>query len=466
MNIAVIPIDNRPICYDLIKDILSIDKNIRLFMPPLELLGGLKTQSKRKEILNFLKNLSHVDCLIVSLDTIAYGGLINSRRCPDTTEEIKNNLEEFKKTVSSKADKILAFSSVMRISNNNINEEEKTYWIEYGKEIFKWSYNWHKAKVLKEEPLKHNIPDEIIKDYIKTRKRNFEINKMYIDWAKEGFFDTLIFSKDDCAEYGLNVIEAKELEKIAKNNKLENVFVKTGADEIPLGLISRVLTKDFRFEINPVFVEENSIGLISKYEDITIKNCMLGQVALAGCNINPNGTTFLINNFKTEQGDLVLGDVINAIDKEIEFPKNNFFVADVNNANGADCEFIKQLFKRKNSNFFGYCGYNTSANTIGCSLLCAIVKAKAISNNSYNEEFFKKVQFTRFLDDWGYQAKVRKYVRENANNPEEYNLRLKEKENELNNLSKEISKFLNYAPNKTEYSLPWERSFEIRISIT
>ena len=233
-----------------------------------------------------------------------------------------------------------------------------------------------------------------------------------------------------------------------------------------LGLISRVLTKDFRFEINPVFVEENSIGLISKYEDITIKNCMLGQAALAGCNINPNGTTFLINNFKTEQGDLVLGDVINAIDKEIEFPKNNFFVADINNANGADCEFIKQLFKRKNSNFFGYCGYNTSANTIGCSLLCAIVKAKAISNNSYNEEFFKKVQFTRFLDDWGYQAKVRKYVRENANNPEEYNLRLKEKENELNNLSKEISKFLNYAPNKTEYSLPWERSFEIRISIT
>lgn len=31
--------------------------------------------------------------------------------------------------------------------------------------------------------------------------------------AKQGLFDTLIFSKDDCAQYGFNVQEAKILEK-------------------------------------------------------------------------------------------------------------------------------------------------------------------------------------------------------------------------------------------------------------
>ena len=36
----------------------------------------------------------------------------------------------------------------------------------------------------------HNIvPKDILDDYIKTRKRNFEINKYYFDLAKEGFFD-------------------------------------------------------------------------------------------------------------------------------------------------------------------------------------------------------------------------------------------------------------------------------------
>ena len=46
INIALIPIDNRPVCYDLIYDTLSIDKNINVLMPPIELLGDLKKIAK------------------------------------------------------------------------------------------------------------------------------------------------------------------------------------------------------------------------------------------------------------------------------------------------------------------------------------------------------------------------------------------------------------------------------------
>jgi len=465
MKIAVIPIDNRPICYDLIQDVLSIDKNIELFMPEIGVMGGLTTQSDRNKILDFLNKINHVDYLIVSLDTVAYGGLVSSRRCEDNIEEIKNNLNEFKKLAKSHADKILAFSSVMRISNNNINEEEKPYWNKYGKEIFNWSYEFHKTRSQGADKPICKIPDEIMEDYLSTRKRNFEINKIYLDWAKEGFFDTLIFSKDDCAEFGLNVLEAQELQKITDKNNLNNVFIKTGADEIPLGLISRALTKNNDIKINPVFLEENSIDLISKYEDISVKNCVLGQIALSGCKVDKNGVDLIVNNFKKEQGDLVLGDIINNIDTNIDFKNKQFLIADINNANGSDNNFIKQLFKQKTDNFLGYCGYNTSANSLGCCLFCAIVKLISIKNKTYNDNSFKKFQFIRFLDDWAYQSNVRKYVRENANNKEEYNLRLKEKEEELNKFAKEISKFLNYYPDKINYSLPWERSFEIRISI-
>ena len=44
-------------------------------------------------------------------------------------------------------------------------------------------------------------------------KVDTELEKIYLEWEKEGFFDTLVFSKDDCAEYGFNVQEAKTLEK-------------------------------------------------------------------------------------------------------------------------------------------------------------------------------------------------------------------------------------------------------------
>ena len=136
MKIAVIPIDNRPICYDLIKDILDIDKNIELFMPNINDLGGLQTKSNIENLFEFIKKLPTIDYLIVSLDTIAYGGLVSSRRCEDSFDEIKKRIEDFAQIVKEKKCKVLAFSSIMRISNNNINEEEKEYWSQFGKRIF------------------------------------------------------------------------------------------------------------------------------------------------------------------------------------------------------------------------------------------------------------------------------------------------------------------------------------------
>ena len=41
-----------------------------------------------------------------------------------------------KEILKEKHSQIYAFSSIMRISNNNINQEEKEYWNKYGKKIF------------------------------------------------------------------------------------------------------------------------------------------------------------------------------------------------------------------------------------------------------------------------------------------------------------------------------------------
>jgi hypothetical protein len=132
--------------------------------------------------------------------------------------------------------------------------------------------NSHKAKIKNLEPPKNNIPKDILEDYLKTRKRNFEINKLYLNLAQEGFFDTLIFSKDDCAEFGLNVEEANFLEKEIQDKNIKNAKTKTGADEIPLSLLSKALTNQNSIKIKPVFLNDKSTNLISKYEDISIKN--------------------------------------------------------------------------------------------------------------------------------------------------------------------------------------------------
>ena len=75
MKICIIPIDNRPVCYNLIKDISDIDNDIELLIPPREYLGDLTKKAKIDEILNWLKNTDKFDKAIIALDTIAYGGL-------------------------------------------------------------------------------------------------------------------------------------------------------------------------------------------------------------------------------------------------------------------------------------------------------------------------------------------------------------------------------------------------------
>ena len=443
MKIGFLPIDNRPVCYTLPEQIAKIDKSIELFLPDRSLLGDLTKYADVDGIFEWLKNLPKLDALVISLDTAAYGGLISSRRCSDSFEEIREKIEKLKKFLKEKNAKIYAFSSIMRISNNNINEEEKEYWNLWGKKIFEYSFN--SCKNNGENPPQTDIPQKILTDYLNTRKRNFEINKIYLEWQKEGLFDTLVFSKDDCAEFGFNVREAQELENLGG-------FVKTGADEIPLTLLARAIQG--KIKIAPIFTEASQKNLISNYEDVSIEKSVTGQIELAGCEVSElqNADMLLyVNNFKNHQGEIVMKRPTEPFSDVWNIPQKPYMIADVRFANGADNSFVNKLFEKGfDENFYGYSAWNTSANSLG-SLICG-AKVKFLAKK-YNDKEFKKLEIVRFLDDWAYQANVRQTL----SKPDTTELITKMKPFE-----KEVAKVL-----KTEfevkYSFPWKRLFEVEV---
>lgn len=435
MKICVIPIDNRPVCYNLFKEISAIDETIELFVPPREFLGDLVKNAQIEKLFEWLKQVPQVDSMVISLDTLAYGGLIPSRRCPESFDEIKSRVEKLKEILKEKKSKIYAFSSVMRISNNNVNQEEKLYWKDYGTKIFEYSFNLHKFG---EKSMTTDVPAEILEDYLNTRKRNFDINKLYLEWQKEGLFDTLVFSKDDCAEFGLNVKEAQELEKLGG-------FTKTGADEIPLTLFARAIQGDMKVKIK--FTEPEYKNLISNYEDVSIEKSVLGQLSLANIEVSEDAEiSLVVNNFKEKQGEIVMKRPTELFSGDFEIPEK-CLIADVRNANGADNEFVEKFINGKiKENFYGYSAWNTSANSLG-SLICA-AKVKFLAKK-YNELAFKKLQAVRLLDDWAYQANVRQTLSE-PKNPD------------MKNFEKRISEFLDVELD-VEYKYPWNRLFEIEV---
>ncbi len=458
MKIALIPIDNRPVCYNLAKEIAGIDGDLELLLPERSLLGGLTSYSDVDGIIEWAKNIGKVDALIVSLDTIAYGGLISSRRSNDSYEEIEKRLIKFKKIFEKKT-KVYAVSSIMRISNNNYNEEEKEYWNLYGEKIFNYSYNFHKN--LNDET---DVPKEIIDDYLATRYRNLQVNKLYIKWFKEGFFDTLVFSKDDCAQYGLNIMESELLEKLLKENDNKNstALIKTGADEIPLSLISRALCdyRGVRPKIFLNFLSPQDKDLISHYEDVSIEKCIKGQIELANCKVSyaeNSDLIMIINNFESWQGEIVMGVDTKSYTKEIKYPEKPYMIADVRFANGSDKKFVNKLLKHKpDKYFYGYSGWNTSANTVGTLICTALVKLFA---TDYNHENFKKAQLIRFLDDWAYQAEVRQTLKKQSERPNIKNL-----QKYMLPYEKKLKKYLGTDGN-VKYKFPWKRYFEVEVVI-
>lgn len=446
MKIGFVPIDNRPVCYTLPEMIAEIDGDIEFFIPPREFLGDLTKYADTEKIFEWLRKLHELDALVISLDTLAYGGLISSRRSPDSFDEVKAKIEILKKILKEKRAKVFAFSSIMRISNNNINEEEKEYWNKWGKKIFDYSYMTHKLG--SESCITNIIPTDILDDYMQTRKRNFEINKIYLEWQKEGLFDTLVFSKDDCAEYGFNVQEASFLEALGG-------FVKTGADEIPLTLLARAIQGDVN--IAPIFTAPVHKDLISNYEDVSIEKSVNGQLELAGCSISDEANAdivLLVNNFEDVQGEIVMKRATKPFNGELFLPEQSYMIADVRFANGADNTFVGKIFEHSSdgNSFYGYSAWNTSANSLG-SLICA-AKIKFLAKN-YNADAFKKVQAVRFLDDWAYQANVRQLLH-------------KPDVNEISDMmkpyEKKVSEFLK-TDISVQYSFPWNRLFEVEVEL-
>lgn len=430
MKICFIPIDNRPVCYNLAKDIAAIDENIELFIPPREFLGDLTRSAGVNEIIEWIENIPECDAMVISLDTIAYGGLIPSRRSPDSIDKIKIRLNRLKPLLEGK--NVYAFSSIMRISNNNYNEEEKEYWKDWGKKIFEYSYSG----------VNDGIPQAILDDYLATRKRNFEINKTYLNWG----LNTLIFSKDDCAPKGFNVDEARELERLGAKTK-------TGADEIPLTLLARAIEKEIKVFVE--FTEPDYKDCISNYEDVSIEKSVQGQLELGGFTQvqtrEEADVILIVNNFIEKQGEHVMGWTTQPFRKTFTPPDKPYAIADVRYANGADNDFVEQLLQQIDlKNFYGYAGWNTSANTIGSLLAGVKVRWNA---GKYNEAAFKRLQIIRFLDDWAYQANVRGMIE----NPCDIQDLMKPYEIKLAEIFGQIPPI--------EYLYPWSRKFEVEISI-
>lgn len=508
MKILILPMDDRPCTYNFPLQIGNI-YGAEIIIPPREKMGNLEKIADRDFLKKWIKEVENLDGIVIASDTLAYGGLIPSRRNFESFEAIIKNLKIIIEVKKQNPDLMIYIcSTILRISNSNENQEEKEYWKDYGQLIHQCSSLIDKNNLISDEEynseniekiisnsddqinqLKKQLPENILKDYIEGRFRNFKINKLLIEWLKEGYIDYLSICADDSSQHGFNVIEKRILNKIADSDEqLKNKLnIYPGADEAITSLVAGLINRKNNFtpKFYPVYSKySEGKDLITMYEGIPLENTLKNQISVVGGIIAASQeesdiVLYLYTSDKIQE-DQYLNAAYNkqtiSVKDSIKDEFIDYLTSDLNKdivfidlayANGADHSFIIELLEgidiKKLSSFSAW---NTTGNSIGTALAHSSVRfISKKQNDQVDETKHYQFLFERFFDDWLYQGYSRlNYVRKNGYHLSEHQL-LELKElyiKDLNNVisSNEVFKNLEIK----EIYFPWNRPFEISVT--
>lgn len=431
-----------------------------LALPPLELLGRFTTPGQPEAIADWLlaEAQSGADAAILSLDMLAYGGLVASRGPGVRTQLALQRLEAVE-TLRRRAPElaIYAGSVLMRLSITASSEHAAQYWslLRRYSELVGLVADTGSARYEKElEQLKRRLPQDLLGQYHACRERNLEVNLRAVELTANGTLDYLVLTQEDAAEHGLHRPEQARLQaEIAQRNLGEKVALYPGADETGATLFTRFVHR--HMDKTPlVYVLPSNAGHmknVATFEDRPFAETVAANVAVIGGKLTDNA----------EQADLVLA--VNApmrqpraYYQEPEHRKTRLEkckqfaakIADLNHhglavcdaafANGAEEAFVTSLIEAglQPLEWLSFAGWNTAGNAVGSALAQGTLRLIALQDkgafdlanvvmtlspmrylellNSLidSERAHVGLLFYHLVDDWLYMSRVRPKVTE------------------------------------------------------
>ena len=449
-RLCAIPLDNRPVCYTF-PQLLAEVAGIELCLPAENLLSGRNGQLKEPANEPALKRwlntyLGETSAVLVALDTIVYGGLIPSRLGSESLEETQAHLDAFFEATRHKP--VYGFSSVLRIPNDDNDDEEPAYWATYGTDLYDYSATLHRSGQVPTE-IVGRLPENVLVDFHRRRERNFGVNQSLLGRLANHQLKTLVFSQDDTGPYGLNVQEAEALhELIAERGLANHAWVKTGADEVLLSLLVRWCyeTKPVPtsagnqsppISIFPVYSHPKTREALAQYDGLPIDALVSQQIRASGAVVaEAQSTADLILWVHTppapESDELLTAQLDHCRWPDKLFPQKaadyqilvedlecrveagqNVMIADLAYANGGDPMLTDALMLSQTpfTELYGYAGWNTPGNTLGSVLAMGMLRHWSETHQCFNGHAFNQAMLTRFADDALYQGQVRQTMK-------------------------------------------------------
>jgi hypothetical protein len=484
-RIVALPVDARPVVREQVCTLMRA-AGWDLEMPSVPMLGFLREPADRDANVEWLERESRSAAgIIVSIDMLVYGGLVPSRLITDSLEALLPRLDILRGLKSANPGRpVYAFASTMRISNNNVAEEEKDYWATHGEAIWKWSFAQDRAQtsllqtdIDAARDAESRVPQPIREDYLATRARNRAVTARVLDFVEAGIVDRLILPQDDTAQYGFNIAERRHWQDdIARRQLGDRVFIYPGADEVLHTLGAFMASRlDPHPAVRVALIYDDPDGartMTARYEDRPLLETLRGQADASGIELveEPVAADIvaLVHTRGAVQGDHAMGipaasvrHNLDAMTRVAAFADAGKHVAilDCAYANGGDVPFVEAMHHLLPMNrWFGYAAWNTAGNRIGNLFAHCALAARGAENTEFTA--------MRVLEDALYQGQyrrtIRTYIDEAAMDPAALENAVRET---FVGPANAWAQDHGLAWRIKDIDLPWNRTFEIGLTL-
>ena len=440
-KILLVPLDERPCCFEF-QEQMAKDTDIRIIKPPRSLLPDKKKFADPEKLFAWMEeNADGCDGAIVAIDALVYSGMLPSRIHDFPLSLLKKRVLRLRKfKLEHPALPIFAYNLVMRNPRYSSSEQEPDYYEQWGREIHRFGFIGHKkelgiaseAECAECDGIVSRLPQEYLADYLSRREKNIEIDKLSVDLTAEGVIDFLIVPQDDSSPYGFTAKDQQIIRRHIREKKVQlRAYMYPDSDGVQGTLLARMA--NMLAQKRPlVYVKYASAAgdtVVPRYEDRMVSETVKYQILAAGGLIASSvSEADLIVMINPPSGNPLEHLTTEPLPARIEYDANRNQIeqveyaayaidtlkkpvcfADVAYANGGDPE-LYALLREKGLlwKIAGYSGWNTSSNTMGIAIPCAMLYL-LYGDRQGHTDFLA----ARYVEDVGYMTAVRRDVCQN-----------------------------------------------------
>jgi hypothetical protein len=489
-TILYVPLDNRPVNYDYVAELNNLT-NFNLLIPPREYLNSGELSTDTEALWQWLlENANKADAMVLSLDTLYFGGLVPSRAHHIPPEQLNQNQNRLETLLKRSKTPVYAFSTIMRSAVGNESAGHPPYFSEYGAKLGRLSTLADKEALGTATPqekqdrarLEAEIPAPVLKDYLQRRLLNNDLISKTLTMVNQDLITYYIIARDDSSEFSYSKLELRSLEPQINNQDRADTY--PGADQIGALLFARAVHDINRHtpNIQIIYGTPKAQQVIPHYEDIPLGETISKHIqSLGGTHTEDNPDLALIVNMPatgtreavTQTGTEPITSLHRNLLQNIQNSLNTnqaTALVDVAYTNGAD-DALMRLLAENNTllPLAAYSGWNTAGNSIGTALAHGSLYSYYHKRRNFHQSAHLTALLTRISEDWLYQTGIRstilsEYDIKHGGSPVSEEALLPVTEDIQEKLNKYLEIHFPGFVNVTQVKLPWNRLFELTIT--